>query len=145
MTRIQGKRVCKRVAIYLRVSTTEQTTTNQRRELHAVANRHSWSVVQVFEDAGISGAKGRKDRPALDALLKSVARREVDMVAAWSVDRLGRSLTDLLDFLRELHAKGVDLFLHQQGLDTSTPSGRAAVLRHARVCQHRLNDGHRGR
>jgi DNA invertase Pin-like site-specific DNA recombinase len=79
----------------------------------------------VFEDAGISGAKGRKDRPALDALLKSVARREVDMVAAWSVDRLGRSLTDLLDFLRELHAKGVDLFLHQQGLDTSTPSGRA--------------------
>ena len=81
--------------------------------------------MQVFEDAGISGAKGRKDRPALDALLKSVARREVDMVAAWSVDRLGRSLTDLLDFLRELHAKGVDLFLHQQGLDTSTPSGRA--------------------
>jgi hypothetical protein len=46
-----------------------------------------------------------------DALLKSVARREVDIVAAWSVDRLGRSLTDLLDFLRELHAKGVDLFL----------------------------------
>jgi DNA invertase Pin-like site-specific DNA recombinase len=82
-------------------------------------------VVQVFEDAGISGAKGRNDRPALDALLKSVARREMDMVAAWSVDRLGRSLTDLLDFLRELHAKSVDLFLHQQGLDTSTPSGRA--------------------
>ena len=109
MTKIQGKRVAKRVAIYLRVSTTDQTTTNQRRELHAVAKRHSWSVVQVFEDAGISGAKGRKDRPELDALLKSVARREVDMVAAWSVDRLGRSLTDLLDFLRELHAKGVDL------------------------------------
>ena len=125
MTKRQGKRVSKRVAIYLRVSTTEQTTTNQRRELQAVAKRHGWSVVQVFEDAGISGAKGRKDRPALDALLKSVARREVDMVAAWSVDRLGRSLTDLLDFLRELHAKGVDLFLHQQGLDTSTPSGRA--------------------
>src|ERR1700736_3744621 len=98
MTRIQGKRVAKRVAIYLRVSTAEQTTTNQRRELHAVATRHGWSVVQVFEDAGISGAKGRKDRPALDALLKCLARREVDMVAAWSVDRLGRSLTDLLDF-----------------------------------------------
>ena len=125
MTKIRGSRVSKRVAIYLRVSTSEQTTTNQRRELNAVAKRHGWSVEQVFEDAGISGAKGRKDRPALDALLKSVARREVDMVAAWSVDRLGRSLTDLLDFLRELHAKGVDLFLHQQGLDTSTPSGRA--------------------
>ena len=125
MTKIQGKRGSKRVAIYLRVSTAEQTTTNQRRELHAVAERHGWFVMQVFEDAGISGAKGRKDRPALDGLLKAVARREVDMVAAWSVDRLGRSLTDLLDFLRELHAKGVDLFLHQQGLDTSTPSGRA--------------------
>jgi DNA invertase Pin-like site-specific DNA recombinase len=119
------RRAAKRVAIYLRVSTTEQTTANQRRHLQSVAKRHGWSVVQVFEDTGISGAKGRKDRPALDALLKAVARREVDMVAAWSVDRLGRSLTDLLDFLRELHAKEVDLFLHQQGLDTSTPSGRA--------------------
>src|SRR5436190_22364452 len=125
MSKARGSRVSKRVAIYLRVSTSEQSTTNQRRELHAVAKRHGWSVVRVFEDAGISGAKGRKDRPALDALLKAVARREVDMVAAWSVDRLGRSLTDLLDFLRELHAKGVDLFLHQQGLDTSTPSGQA--------------------
>jgi DNA invertase Pin-like site-specific DNA recombinase len=115
----------KRVAIYLRVSTSEQTTDNQRRELEAVAARHEWDVAGVFEDAGISGAKGREQRPGLDAVMKAVSRREVDMVAAWSVDRLGRSLTDLLDFLRELHAKGVDLFLHQQGLDTSTPSGRA--------------------
>jgi DNA invertase Pin-like site-specific DNA recombinase len=116
----------KRVAIYLRVSTNlEQTTENQRRELQAVAKRHGWHVVAVFEDAGISGAKDRDQRPGLDAMMKAVARREVEMVAAWSVDRLGRSLTGLLDFLRELHAKGVDLFLHQQGLDTSTPSGRA--------------------
>ena len=115
----------KRIAIYLRVSTGEQTTENQRRELEEVAARHGWRVVEFFEDAGISGAKGRDKRPGLDRLLKAVARREVDMVAAWSVDRLGRSLIDLLDFLRELHAKGVDLFLHQQGLDTSTPSGRA--------------------
>jgi len=82
-------------------------------------------VVEFFENAGISGAKGRDKRPGLDRLLKAVARCDVDMVAAWSVDRLGRSLIDMLDFLRELHAKGVDLFLHQQGLDTSTPSGRA--------------------
>ena len=115
----------KRVGIYLRVSTSEQTTDNQQRELEAVAVRCGWAVVQVFEDAGISGAKGRQARPGLDALLKAVARREIDMVAAWSVDRLGRSLTDLLELLRDLHAKGVDLFLHQQGLDTSTPSGRA--------------------
>jgi DNA invertase Pin-like site-specific DNA recombinase len=115
----------KRVALYIRVSTAEQNTHNQRRELQAVAERHSWEVAAVYEDAGISGAKGRDHRPGLDALMKAVARREVDMVAAWSVDRLGRSLTDLMEVLRDLHAKGVDLFLHQQGLDTSTPSGRA--------------------
>jgi DNA invertase Pin-like site-specific DNA recombinase len=115
----------KRVALYVRVSTTGQTTANQRRELEAVAGRHGWDVVHVFSDNGVSGAKGRKDRPGLDALLKGVARREFDMVAAWSVDRLGRSLQDLIEVLSDLHAKGVDLYLHQQGLDTSTPSGRA--------------------
>src|SRR3984885_384167 len=101
----------KRVAIYLRVSTSEQTTRNQRRELKAVAERHGWEVVSVFEDEGISGAKGRDRRPGLDALMKAITRKDFDMVAAWSVDRLGRSLTDLLDVLKELHAKGVDLFL----------------------------------
>ena len=115
----------KRVALYFRVSTSEQTTRNQRRELHAVAERHGWDVVATYEDAGVSGSKGREERPGFDQLMKAVARREIDMVAAWSVDRLGRSLTDLLAFLTDLHAKGVDLFLHQQGLDTSTPSGRA--------------------
>ena len=115
----------RRVALYLRVSTGEQTTRNQRRELKAVAERHGWNVVATFEDAGVSGAKGRDERPGYDKLMKAVARREIDMVAAWSVDRLGRSLTHLLSFLTELHAKGVDLFLHQQGLDTTTPSGRA--------------------
>ena len=115
----------RRVGLYLRVSTAEQTTENQSRELLAVAERHGWAVVRVFEDAGISGAKNRTGRPGLDAMMKAIARREIDMVAAWSVDRLGRSLTDLLDLLRELHSKGVDLFLHQQGLDTSTPAGRA--------------------
>jgi DNA invertase Pin-like site-specific DNA recombinase len=115
----------KRVAIYLRVSTNEQTTRNQRRELRTVAERHGWEVAKIYEDAGISGGKGREERPGFDALMMAVARREIDMVAAWSVDRLGRSLMDLLAFLKDLHAKGVDLFLHQQGLDTSTPSGRA--------------------
>ena len=119
------RRKPKRVALYLRVSTSEQTTRNQRRELRAVAERHGWAVVATFEDTGISGSKGREARPGFDALMMAVARREIDMVVAWSVDRLGRSLMDLLGFLRDLHAKGVDLFLHQQGLDTSTPSGKA--------------------
>jgi DNA invertase Pin-like site-specific DNA recombinase len=115
----------KRVALYLRVSTDEQTVENQRRELDAVAERHGWHVVQVFADEGISGAKGREKRPGLDAMLKAVARREVDLVAAWSVDRIGRSPQDLVAMLGEMHSKRVDLYLHQQGLDTTTPSGKA--------------------
>ena len=115
----------KRVAIYLRVSTDKQTTDNQRRELKAVAERSGWQVVKVFEDAGVSGAKGRDHRPGLDAMMKAVNAKEFDLVAAWSVDRLGRSLTDLLTILQGLQDKGVDLFLHQQGLDTSTTAGKA--------------------
>ena len=115
----------KRVAIYLRVSTSKQDTDNQRRELEAVAARSGWHVERVYEDAGISGAKGRDKRPGLDAMLKAVNAKEFDMVAAWSVDRLGRSLTDLLGILQGIHDKGVDLFLHQQGLDTSTTAGKA--------------------
>jgi DNA invertase Pin-like site-specific DNA recombinase len=106
-------------------STDKQTTDNQRRELEAVAERSNWKVVQVYEDAGISGGKGRDKRPGLDAMMKAVNAKEFDMVAAWSVDRLGRSLTDLLGILQSLHEKGVGLFLHQQGLDTTTTAGRA--------------------
>ena len=115
----------KHVALYVRCSTEEQTTENQIHELRAVAERHGWIVAGVFDDAGISGGVAREDRPAMKRLLRAVARREVDMVAAWSVDRLGRSLLDLLGFLAELHSKKVGLYLHQQGLDTSTPAGRA--------------------
>jgi DNA invertase Pin-like site-specific DNA recombinase len=115
----------KRVALYLRVSTSDQTVENQRRELQAIAERHGWQVVAEFADEGISGTKGREKRQGYDRLCKAIARREFDMVAAWSVDRLGRSLQDLVVFLGELHGKNVDLYLHQQGLDTSTPAGRA--------------------
>lgn len=115
----------KRVGIYLRVSTKDQTTENQLRELRQVAERAGWEVVQTFEDAGVSGAKGRDKRPGYDALLKAVARREVELVAAWSVDRLGRSMQDLVAFLEDLRGHGADLYLHQQALDTTTPSGRA--------------------
>ena len=79
----------------------------------------------VYRDQGISGAKGRDERPGLDKLLQAVARKEFDLVAAWSVDRIGRSLVDLVGTLQELHAKHVDLYLHQQGIDTTTPGGKA--------------------
>jgi DNA invertase Pin-like site-specific DNA recombinase len=115
----------RRVAIYTRVSTDGQTCANQERELRAVAERKDCEIVQVYTDRGISGAKGRDGRPAFDTLCKDAVRREFDIVMAWSVDRLGRSLQDLITFLNEIHAAGVDLYLHQQGLDTSTPTGKA--------------------
>jgi DNA invertase Pin-like site-specific DNA recombinase len=115
----------RKVAVYVRVSTHDQTTENQRRELAEVAERAGWDVVAVFSDEGISGAKGRDKRPGFDALMKAVTRREVDMVAAWSVDRLGRSMQHLVETLSAIRAAGADLYLHKQALDTTTPSGRA--------------------
>jgi DNA invertase Pin-like site-specific DNA recombinase len=114
-----------RVGLYLRVSTGEQTVVNQERELAEAAQRHNWDVVATYRDEGISGSKGRTLRPGFDRLCKAITRREIDMVAAWSVDRLGRSLQDLVGFLAELQAARCELYLHQQGLDTSTPAGRA--------------------
>lgn len=115
----------RRVAIYARVSTDGQTTENQLRELRAVADHNGWEVVREYVDHGISGAKGRDQRPELDAMLKDSVRGRFDVVMAWSVDRLGRSLQGLCEFLSELHSKRTDLYLHQQGVDTTTPAGRA--------------------
>ncbi len=115
----------KRTALYLRVSTDGQTTDNQRLALEAVAAQRGWTVVTTYEDAGISGAKGRDHRPGLDRLLKDATRGKFDVVMCWAVDRMGRSLMDLLGTLQDLHAAKVDLFLHQQAIDTTTPAGRA--------------------
>ena len=114
----------KRAALYLRVSTDLQTVENQLLVLNEVAQRSGWEIVHTFSDEGVSGAKGREARPGYDALLKAVSRRQVDIVAAWSVDRLGRSLPDLVAFLSDIRAQDCDLYLHQQAIDTSTPSGR---------------------
>jgi DNA invertase Pin-like site-specific DNA recombinase len=120
----------RRVALYCRVSTAKkdgkgQTTANQELVLREVAARRGWQIVHVYADEGISGVKGRDKRPGYDALLKAATRHEFDLIAAWSVDRLGRSLRGLVEFLDELRALKVDLFLNQQGLDTTTPTGRA--------------------
>jgi DNA invertase Pin-like site-specific DNA recombinase len=111
-------------AIYVRVSTDKQTVENQVRELRQIAERRGWEVVAQYSDAGISGSKGRDDRPGLDQMLKDAQRRRFDVVMAWAIDRLGRSLIDLLGTIQALEACGVDLYLDQQGLDTTTPAGR---------------------
>ncbi len=116
----------KRAAIYARVSTKNgQTPQNQILRLREVADKAGWEVVAEFVDRGISGAKGRDKRPAFDRLCTAATRREIDVVMAWSVDRLGRSLQGLVAFLSELQAAGVDLYLDRQGIDTTTPAGKA--------------------
>jgi len=114
----------KRAAIYVCVSTDKQTVENQLRELRHLAERRGWEVVEEYRDAGISGAKGRNDRPGLDRMLKDAQRRRFDVVMAWAIDRLGRSLIDLLRTIQTLEACGVDLYLDQQAIDTTTPVGK---------------------
>jgi DNA invertase Pin-like site-specific DNA recombinase len=113
-----------KTALYLRVSTAHQTADNQLHELERVAAARGWNIVRTFRDDGISGAKGRDGRPALDALLKAATRREFDLIAVWSIDRLGRSLQHLVTTVNDLHASGVQLYFHQQALDTTSPSGK---------------------
>ena len=113
----------KRVAIYVRVSTDKQTIENQLSELHRIAERRGWEVVKEYRDFGISGSKGREARPGLDEMLKDAQRGQFDVVMAWAIDRLGRSLVDLLGTIQALEACGIDLYLDQQALDTTTPAG----------------------
>src|SRR6516164_8214154 len=114
----------KKAAIYVRVSTDKQTVENQVRELRQIAERRGWQVAQEYRDAGISGAKGRDGRPGLDQMLNDAKRRKFDVVMAWAIDRLGRSLVDLLGTIQVLEACGVDLYLDQQSIDTTTPAGK---------------------
>ena len=114
----------RKVGLYARVSTRGQELENQLTELSAACARNDWQVVRVFSDHGISGAKGRGARKGLDNLLKAVVRREIDQVCCWSIDRLGRSLRDLINVLDELRQKGCELCVHKQAIDTNTPSGK---------------------
>lgn len=114
----------KRAAIYVRVSTDKQTVENQVQSLRQIAERRDWEIVEQYSDAGISGAKGRDARPGLDQMLKDAQRRKFDLVMAWAIDRLGRSLIDLLGTIETLNACGCDLYLDQQAIDTTTPAGR---------------------
>src|SRR5499427_5998194 len=114
----------KRAAIYVRVSTDKQTVENQVTVLRQIAQRRGWEVVEQYDDAGISGSKGRESRPGLDQMLKDASRRKFDVIMAWAIDRVGRSLIDLLGTIQTLEACGVDLYLDQQSIDTTTPAGK---------------------
>ena len=120
----KGKEV-KRAVLYLRVSKTDQTIDNQRIELERVAAAKGWKIIATFKDEGISGAFGREVRAQYDSMLKQGVQAKFDVVLAWDVSRLSRSLVDLVTTLDELHACGIDLYLHQQAIDTTTPAGKA--------------------
>jgi DNA invertase Pin-like site-specific DNA recombinase len=113
-----------RVAIYGRVSTIEQTTDNQINFLQEIVSRNGWELVQTYVDEGISGTKGRDKRPEFDRLCKDMVRRKFNRILVWDISRLGRSLQHLVDFLNEVQSVNCQLYIHQSGLDTSTPSGR---------------------
>jgi DNA invertase Pin-like site-specific DNA recombinase len=115
----------KRAVLYLRVSKHEQTIENQRIELERVAKAKGWKVIATFKDEGVSGAFGREVRAQYDSMLKQGIQAKFDVVLAWDVSRLSRSLVDLVTTLDELHACGIDLYLHQQAIDTTTPAGKA--------------------
>lgn len=117
----------KRVGVYLRVSTHDQSTDNQRLELERVAQQRDWQIVETYIDHGISGSKGRDQRPGFDKLAKDASRGRIDMVMAWSIDRIGRSLHHVVSFLADLNEQGVGLYLHQQNVDSSTAAGKAML------------------
>jgi DNA invertase Pin-like site-specific DNA recombinase len=117
----------KRAAIYLRVSTDEQTTENQKADLLKLADLRCLEVVATYADEGISGTKGRDKRPGLDALLKDAKRRRFDIALFWSVDRLGRSTAGVATAMDELEAAGVAQFYFKESMDTSTAHGRAML------------------
>ena len=113
-----------KVAIYGRVSTTDQTVQNQTLLLKEMASRHDWQIVDEYIDEGISGSKGRANRPEFDRLCKDMIRRKFNRILVWDVSRLGRSLQHLVEFLNDVQSVNCNLYIHQSGLDTSTPSGR---------------------
>ena len=113
-----------RCVIYTRVSTDNQTTDNQLIELKRVAELKGYTIVDTFTDEGISGSKGREIRTGFDNLIKGAVKKDFDTILVWSVDRLGRSLQDLVSFLNEIHSVGCELYIHQSGIDTSTPTGK---------------------
>jgi DNA invertase Pin-like site-specific DNA recombinase len=124
-----------RVGVYLRVSTDEQTTENQRIDLMRVAEQRGWTITEVYEDRAVSGAKARNQRPAFQRMVNDAAKGRINMVAAWALDRLGRSARDVINFISDLPDQGVSLYLHKEQLDSSTPVGKLVLTIMAGVAE----------
>jgi DNA invertase Pin-like site-specific DNA recombinase len=123
-----------RAALYVRVSTKEQTAENQERELRQWADRLGFQVVRVYADTA-SGA--RADRAALAAVLEGARLREYDMLLTWALDRLSREgIGAMARYIEQLRAAGIRVMSHQEPwLDTSGPVGELLVAIFAWVAQ----------
>lgn len=124
-----------RVGIYIRVSTADQTTANQKIELLRVAEQRGWNVVEVYEDQAVSGAKARDQRPAFQRMANDAAKGRINMVAAWALDRLGRTSRDVINFISDLPDQGVSLYLHKEQLDTTSAVGKLVLTIMAGVAE----------
>ena len=113
----------RKVAIYTRVSTLDQTIDNQLIELRDHCSRMEWEVVKEYSDEGLSGTLSREKRPALNALIKDAYRKRFDSVICWDISRIGRSMKELVLFLSDMKDKGVGICSVRQGFDTSTTMG----------------------
>ena len=111
-----------RVALYARVSTTDQTTENQILELRAYCAARGWTVAREYVDTGISGSK--TSRPALDELMQAARRRQIDAVVVWKLDRLGRSLQHLIEVLNDWTHSGIAFVSLGEAIDMTTSAGR---------------------
>src|SRR5215204_6037432 len=131
----------RRAAIFTRVSTDRQTTENQLQRLREVAERAGWHLVDVYEEV-VSGAAARGRRAAYDRMLKDATRRRFEVLLAWDVSRLGRSLRELLECFETLRRTGVDLYLPARGRHND--AGGSCAVRHGwRVRRVRALDADR--
>ena len=129
----------KKIAIYVRVSTNKQDSTNQLIELRNLANRLNYEIVLEYTDNGISGTKGREDRPGLDLLLNHAGQRKFEQVMIFDITRLGRSLQNCIETLNYLNSLNIDILIQKQGIDTSTSVGRLTFSLMASLGEYEKN------
>ncbi len=112
-----------RVAIYARVSTTDQSTESQLLDLRRYVRERGWELFNEYCDNGVSGTKD--SRPALNELMNDAKKRRFDTVLVWRFDRFARSTKHLILALEEFRGLGIDFISYQENIDTSSPLGSA--------------------
>ncbi len=113
-----------KTAIYMRVSTSLQTTDNQLVALQDYATRMNYEITSIYKDEGISGIKNKSQRPALNEMMKDGVKGKFTQILIYDISRLGRSLKDLVNILNDFNQSKVRLIFIQNGIDTSNSTGQ---------------------